>query len=74
MRNIRRSAAAAAVLVLTLTVSVEAAGRPSRSTFFQTVKRFIVRAMSRVSPPVGSPELVPEEPPTTTTDAPTKTQ
>lgn len=76
MRNIRTSAATV-VLILTLTVPVEATGRLSHSTFFQALKRFVVRAMSRVSPPVGSPALAPEEPTmttTTTTDEPTTSQ
>lgn len=75
MRNIDRSAAAV-VLIFTLAMPVGAGPRASRSgSFIDTVKRFIVRAASRISPPIGSPVVAPEEEPTTTTtDEPTKSR
>ncbi|HEX6100703.1 MAG TPA: hypothetical protein VF432_30580 [Thermoanaerobaculia bacterium] len=66
--------ATAAVLVLTLSLPAGAAGRPPRQPggIVQAVKRFVLRAMTRISPPVGSPST--SELPTTTTEGPTKTQ
>jgi hypothetical protein len=74
MRNIHRSATAV-VLILVLAMPAGAAIRPSRSgSFLHAVKRFMVRVVSRISPPGGVQEPTPEEPTTTTTDGPTKTQ
>ena len=74
MRNITRSAAAV-ILVVSMALPAGAATRPSsRSSFYQSMKRFIILVLSRVSPPVGSPTAPPpEDPEITTTDMPVKT-
>lgn len=67
MRTIIKTAAAV-ILVVSLAVPAEAASRSSRPSFYQAAKRFIIRVLSRVSPPVGSPTtLTPEDTETTTT-------
>jgi hypothetical protein len=76
MRNIYRSAATV-VLVLALAMPAGAASRtPGSGGVLQAINRFIVRVMSRVSPPGGypAPAPPPDGPTTTTTDAPTKSQ
>ncbi|MGZ5441441.1 MAG: hypothetical protein ACXW31_12775 [Thermoanaerobaculia bacterium] len=80
MRNIYRSASAV-VLVLALAMPAGAAGRPSGSVggFLQVIKRYVLKAASRLTPPVGSPVVDPPPPPpedttTPTTDAPITTQ
>jgi hypothetical protein len=66
----------AAVLVLTLSLPAGAASRPPRHPggIVQAVQRFVLRAMTRISPPVGSPNMPTEETTTPTTDAPVRTQ
>lgn len=76
MRTHQRSITAV-VLILTLATPAAAARRPATSRpigIVETVKRLVFRAFSRVSPPVGSPDAPTDEPPTTTTDGPAKTQ
>ena len=80
MRNIHRSVSAV-VLVLALAMPAGAAVRPSRSvgSFLQVIKRYVLKATTRLTPPVGSPVVEPPPPPeeettTTTTDAPIRTQ
>ena len=75
MRNINRSAAAV-VLILALAMPAQAAAsRSSRSRggYLHAVKRFIIRVVSRISPPGGvsaptSEEPGPTDPMTTTTE------
>lgn len=68
MRNIQKGAAAV-VLILVLAMPAGAASRSSRSgSFLQQFRRFIIRVVSRVSPPVGVSE--PEEPAPTSTMTP----
>ena len=75
MRSIQRGTTAV-VLVLVLAMPAGAASRSSSRSagLVQAVKRFVIRAMSRISPPIGSPDLPTEDPTITTTDAPVRTQ
>lgn len=69
MRNIDRGAAALVLVVLLAATPVAGATRsPGPAGILQSIKRFIVRVASRVSPPVGSPTQAPAEP--TPTDPP----
>ena len=75
MRQISRSITAA-VLILSLSMPAYAASsRPSRSRggYLHAVKRFIIRVVSRISPPGGvsaptTEEPGPTDPMTTTTE------
>lgn len=75
MRSIHRIITAA-VLVIALAMPAIAASRPSprSGNLFEAVKRFIIRAMTRISPPGGNPDAGTDEPTTTTTDEPGRTQ
>ena len=68
MRSIHR-VTTAVVLTVILAMPAGAAGRlPSRSKgLVYSFKRFIVRVVSRISPPGGVTEPEPEEPAPTTT-------
>jgi len=75
MRNIVRGLAAVALVFLLSTTPVAGATRPSGSStsVLQSIKRFVVRVASRISPPIGVPAPPPPEDPTTQTTAqPTK--
>ena len=71
MRTTKRSVTAV-VLVVLLAVPASAARRSTSRPggIVQAVKRFVIRAVSRISPPIGSP-VVSEEPPA---EEPVKTQ
>ncbi len=78
MRNTYRIASAV-ILVLALAMPAGAASRPSGpSGILQVIKRYVIKAASRLMPPVGAPLVEPPPPPpeenTTTTDAPITTQ
>lgn len=79
MRNIYRIASAV-VLVLALAMPAGASVRPSGpGGFLQVIKRFVLKAASRLHPPGSAPVVEPPPPPeeettTTTTDAPIRTQ
>ncbi|HEY0372549.1 MAG TPA: hypothetical protein VGD79_11140 [Thermoanaerobaculia bacterium] len=64
-----------AVLIVALAMPAAAAsGSSSRpGGIFEAVKRFVVRAWTRVSPPVGCPDTDTDDS-STTTDTPAKTQ
>jgi len=73
MRNIRRSTIAV-VLIAALAMPAAAAGQSRRPGIVHAVRRFVIRVISRISPPGGVQEPVPEDSTTTTTDAPTTTK
>ena len=75
MRSIHRNVITA-VLIIALAVPAMAGQRPSPRTgnMLEAFKRFVIRAMTRISPPVGCPTTSTDEVVLTTTDAPTKTQ
>jgi hypothetical protein len=61
-----RKRAFAVVLVLFLSMPASAAGRPSSGpgSIIHAVKRFVIRAISRIGTPGGSPIAAePDEPP-----------
>jgi hypothetical protein len=78
MRNINRGAAAAVLTVFLTSTPVIGATRSwvSPTGILQSVKRFVVRVASRISPPVGSPTPLDDTTTTTTTtsDPTTRTQ
>lgn len=73
MRSTHRSIITA-VLIVALAMPAFAASRPSSraGSIVDAFKRFVIRAMTRISPPVGCPVADTEEP--TAPPPPTKTQ
>ena len=70
MRNIARGLVAVVLVFSLATIPVTASIRTSGSSIgiLQTVKHFVVRVMSRISPPGGAPV----QPPPETTDTQSK--
>jgi hypothetical protein len=67
MRHIHRSFTAVVLILVLALPATAATTRTSRTRdFIRAAKRYIIRAISRISPPGGVQE--PEEPISTTTD------